>query len=129
MLSTTRREYRSPAPCLVDTIHGRARRLGVSELTVRRRIKRGTVPAVRIGGTWRVLAPERGSPYQLPETCSVGQVANSLDISQLTVRRLIKAGELQAHKDGRRWSIPREVLVCLLVEPTSLTAGAHADHH
>lgn len=33
------RPCRSPAPCLVDTIRGRARRLGVSEVTVRRRIK------------------------------------------------------------------------------------------
>lgn len=119
MRSTPERTYRSPAPSLVDTIHGRARRLGVSELTVRRRIKASALPAIRIGGTWRVLAPERGSPYELPEICSVRQVANTLDLSELTVRRLIKSGEIKAVKSGRRWSIPRQVIVDLLTDSSA----------
>jgi excisionase family DNA binding protein len=111
------RPCRSPAPCLVDTIRGRARRLGVSEVTVRRRIKSGDILAARIGGAWRLLAPERGSPDQLSEVCSVRQVANSLDVSDLTVRRLIRSGRLKAFKDGRHWLIPRDGLSALLAEP------------
>lgn len=111
------RPSRSPAPCLVDTIHGRARRLEVSVITVRRRIKRGDIRASRIGGAWRILAPERGSPSLLPEVCSVRQVANSLDVSELTVQRLIRSGRLNAFKAGQRWWIPRSVLVALLSEP------------
>ena len=106
-----------PAPCLVDTIHGRARRLDVSEITVRRRIKRGDIRAARIGGAWRILAPEKGSPSLLPEVCSVRQVANSLDVSELTVQRLIRSGRLNAFKAGQRWWIPRSVMVALLSEP------------
>ncbi len=111
------RPSRSPAPCLVDTIHGRANRLGVSAMTVRRRIKSGEIRGVRFGGAWRILAPERGSPSQLPEVCSVRQVANSLDVSELTVQRLIRQGRLSAFKAGRRWWIPRNVVVALLAEP------------
>jgi excisionase family DNA binding protein len=112
-----RRPTRSPAPCLVDTIHGRANRLGVSAMTVRRRIKTGEIRAVRFGGAWRILAPERGSPSQLPEVCSVRQVANSLDVSELTVQRLIRSGRLNAFKASRRWWISRSVVVDLLAEP------------
>jgi excisionase family DNA binding protein len=103
-----------PAPCLVETVRQRARRLGVSELTVWRQLRRGDTSAFRIGGTWRLPGPERGLLDDLPRWCTVRQVANSLAVSELTVRRWIAARELPAMKIGRSWMIPRRHLELLL---------------
>src|SRR4030088_2401893 len=81
-----------PAPCLVETVVQRARRLGVSPLTVRRRIRTGLDPALQIGGTWRILLADTRSLQHLPPECSVRQIANTLGVSALTVRRWIAAG-------------------------------------
>jgi excisionase family DNA binding protein len=100
----------APVPCLVETIQQRARRLGVSELTIRRRVRSGHDGAFHIGGTWRLPAPCDSSVGDLPTRCSVRQTANSLGVSMLTVRRWISSGEIPAVKDGRAWSIPRHYL-------------------
>jgi excisionase family DNA binding protein len=106
--------YRYPSRCLVETVHQRARRLGVSDLTVRRRIREGTVKAVQIGGSWRIpTAPVS----DLPDTCTVRQVANSLNVAELTVRRWISSGVLPASKTGRIWTIERRDLQTLLLVP------------
>ncbi len=110
----TAEHYVLPTPCLVETVQQRAHRLGVSELTVRRRVRCGDTTAFRIGGTWRLPAPDQGSLHDLPQSCTVRQVANSLAVSELTVRRWITAGELPATKIGRTWMIPRYHLEWLL---------------
>jgi excisionase family DNA binding protein len=99
-----------PAPCLVETVVQRARRLGVSPLTVRRRIRIGLDPAVQIGGTWRILLADATSLQHLPSECSVRQIANTLGVSELTVRRWIAAGAIPAVKRGRAWIISRHSL-------------------
>ena len=101
----------------------RARRLGVSELTVWRQLRRGDASAFRIGGTWRLPGPERGLLGDLPSWCTVRQVANSLAVSELTVRRWIAAGELPAMKTGRSWTIPRRHLELLLATQGVLLSG------
>lgn len=108
------RRYSAPYPCLVETVQQRARRLGLSELTIRRRMRHGSIEAFRIGGTWRLPAPDKGSVHDLPAVCSVRQVANSLAVSELTVRRWINAGDLPAVKTGRTWVIHRSSLEELL---------------
>jgi excisionase family DNA binding protein len=112
-----------PAPCLVETVRQRASRLGVSELTVWRQLRRGDTPAFRIGGTWRLPAPERDLLDDLPCWCTVRQVANSLAVSELTVRRWIAAAELPAMKIGRSWTIPRHHLELLLATQGVLLSG------
>lgn len=109
-----RRRVSSPSPRLVLTTEQAARRLGVSELTVRRRIKAGAVRAVRIGGTLRIPMDGDGLA-SLPTECTVRQVANSMGVSELTVRRWIKSGELPAAKRGRTWSVLRRDLAALLL--------------
>lgn len=107
-----------PAPRLVGTIRETANRLGVTELTVRRHIKSGKLYAVQIGGSWRVPSDTHGRIQDLPEECSLHQVANCLDVSSLTVRRWIKNGQFPATKRNRMWVIQRFDLENLL------TAGA-----
>jgi len=102
-----------PAPCLVETVMQRARRLGVSPLTVRRRIRTGVDPAVQIGGTWRILLADTRSLQHLPAECSVRQTANTLGVSELTVRRWIASGAIPAVKHGRAWTISRHFLEVL----------------
>jgi excisionase family DNA binding protein len=102
-----------PAPCLVETVVQRARRLGVSPLTVRRRIRTGLDPALQIGGTWRILLADIRSLQHLPPECSVRQTANTLGVSELTVRRWIAAGAIPAVKRGRAWTISRHSLEVL----------------
>ncbi|HEX4219613.1 MAG TPA: helix-turn-helix domain-containing protein [Acidimicrobiales bacterium] len=103
-----------PAPCLVETIDQRARRLGVSPVTIRRRIRSGQDPAFHVGGAWRLLPPGACSIAHLPKHCSVRQVANTLGVSELSVRRQIASGAMPAKKVGRAWLIPRRYLENLL---------------
>jgi excisionase family DNA binding protein len=95
---------------LVLTIAATARLLGVSELTVRRRIRAGTLPAVQIGGSWRIPGPSIHRIAELPEKCTIRQIAHSLDVSELTVRRWIKDGHLPATKSDRSWVVDRNDL-------------------
>jgi excisionase family DNA binding protein len=97
----------------VETVVQRARRLGVSPLTVRRRIRTGVDPAVQIGGTWRILLADSRSLQHLPPECSVRQTANTLGVSELTVRRWIASGAIPAVKHGRAWTISRHSLEVL----------------
>lgn len=106
--------HRAATPRLVNTIRQAARELGVGELTVRRRLKAGTLRGVQIGGTWRLPGPNYGRIVSLPEECTLHQVANSLDVSDLTVRRWVKQGEVPAHKKSRVWVIFRSDLENLL---------------
>jgi excisionase family DNA binding protein len=102
-------QAQSPAKCLVESIEQRARHLGVTPLTIRRRIRSGQDAAFRVGGTWRL--PLAGDDLgDLPSECSVRQIANTLGVSELTVRRWIAAGEVPAAKDGGAWAISRRFL-------------------
>jgi excisionase family DNA binding protein len=106
----------SPAKCLVESIEQRARRLGVSPLTIRRRIRSGQDAAFRVGGTWRL--PLAGAALRdLPPECSVRQIANTLGVSELTVRRWIASGQVPAAKDGGVWTISRHFLEDLFKIP------------
>jgi excisionase family DNA binding protein len=98
----------------VRTVPEEAQLLGVSVGTARRRVTSGEVPAIQVGGTWRI--PIEGVPGlgALPAWCTVGQVANSLDVSIVTVRRWIRDGDVPAARQGRRWRIPRAYLERLL---------------
>lgn len=80
---------RSVTPQLVATIHDVARQLGVTELTVRRHIKAGRLLAVQVGGSWRIPTDDDGRIHELPLECTVHQVANCLNVSDLTMRRWI----------------------------------------
>jgi excisionase family DNA binding protein len=99
----------SPAKCLVESIEQRARRLGVTPLTIRRRIRSGQDAAFRVGGTWRLPLAD-AALRELPPECSVRQIANTLGVSELTVRRWIASGEVPAAKDGGVWTISRSFL-------------------
>lgn len=103
-----------PTPRLVCTIRDTAKRLGVTELTVRRQIKAGKLPAVQIGGSWRIPTSIHDRILELPTECSLHQVANSLDVSDLTVRRWIRRNQIPAEKRDRSWIIQRADLERLL---------------
>ncbi len=44
----------------------------------------------------------------LPDILTVKQLAEFLQVSELTIKRAIKTGELEAFKAGRDWRIERE---------------------
>ncbi|MBK5262097.1 MAG: helix-turn-helix domain-containing protein [Peptostreptococcaceae bacterium] len=44
----------------------------------------------------------------LPDITTVKQLAEFLHVSELTIKRAIKANELEAFKVGRDWRIERE---------------------
>lgn len=105
---------RSVTPQLVATIHDVARQLGVTELTVRRHIKAGRLLAVQVGGSWRIPTDDGGRIHELPLECTVHQVANCLNVSDLTMRRWITRGGFPATKRGRVWMVQRADLELLL---------------
>lgn len=45
---------------------------------------------------------------KLPNISTVKQLAEFLQVTELTVRRAINAGELKAFKVGREWRIERD---------------------
>lgn len=95
---------RSVTPQLVATIHDVARQLGVTELTVRRHIKAGRLLAVQVGGSWRIPTDDDGRIHELPLECTVHQVANCLNVSDLTMRRWITAeGFPQPNEGASGW--------------------------
>lgn len=47
----------------------------------------------------------------LPDIITVKQLADFLQISELTVLRAIKSGKLEAFKAGRDWRIEREAVL------------------
>jgi excisionase family DNA binding protein len=111
-------------PRLVGTIRDTAKQLGVTELTVRRQIKAGKLRAVQIGSCWRIPSATPEKLQELPLECTLHQVANSLDVSDLTVRRWIKAQQLPATKRNRAWVVMRSDLEALLVTGTPRRAAA-----
>jgi excisionase family DNA binding protein len=111
-------------PRLVGTIRDTAKQLGVTELTVRRQIKSGKLHAVQIGSSWRIPSSTNERIQELPEECTLHQVANSLDVSDLTVRRWIKNGQLPAMKRNRAWIVLRSDLERLLTAGTPRTSVA-----
>lgn len=48
---------------------------------------------------------------KLPEVITVKQLADFLQVSELTVLRAIKAGNLDAFKVGRDWRIEKEAVM------------------
>jgi excisionase family DNA binding protein len=109
---------RRVTPRLVVTIRETAKQLGVTELTVRRHIKKGKLHAIQIGGSWRIPIPNSDRIEELPEECNLHQIANSLDVSDLTVRRWIKSGQFPATKRDRMWIVARSDLEELLASGT-----------
>lgn len=47
------------------------------------------------------------TPIGAPDLLTVPQMADSLGVSQNTVRNLCRSGELPAVHIGRRWYVPR----------------------
>jgi excisionase family DNA binding protein len=47
----------------------------------------------------------------LPDIVTVKQIAEFLQINELTVKRAIKAKELEAFKVGRNWRIEKEAVM------------------
>lgn len=113
-------------PRLVGTIRDTAKQLGVTELTVRRQIKAGKLRAVQIGSCWRIPSATPEKLQELPLECTLHQVANSLDVSDLTVRRWIKGKQLPATKRNRAWVVMRSDLEALLTTGTPRRAAAAA---
>jgi excisionase family DNA binding protein len=105
---------RRVSPRLVQSISGAARQLGVTELTIRRRIRDGKLPAVQIGGSWRLRGPGFDRLCELPEECTVRQVAHSLYVAEITLWRWVRDGHIPASKRGRMWMIKRSDLEGLL---------------
>ena len=117
----------STPPRLVNTIREMAKLLGVTELTIRRRIKAGTLRGVQIGGSsWRLPGANKDRIYELPVECTPHQVAMSLEVSDLTVLRWIKGGKLSAEKRGRAWYVQRNVLENILWDSTSHSVSSDA---
>ena len=52
----------------------------------------------------------------LPELMTIKQVADYLQVSISTVRRMLADGRLNGFKVGRAWRIPREAVAQLLNE-------------
>jgi excisionase family DNA binding protein len=48
---------------------------------------------------------------KLPNISTVKQLAEFLQVTELTVRRAINAGELKAFKVGREWRIERKAVM------------------
>jgi len=109
---------RRVTPRLVVTIRETAKQLGVTELTIRRHIKSGKLHAIQVGGSWRIPTPNSVRISELPDECNLHQIANSLDVSDLTVRRWIKSGQFPATKRDRMWIVKRSDLADLLAAGT-----------
>jgi excisionase family DNA binding protein len=113
---------RRVTPTLFWSVRRAAKHLGVSELTARRYIRDGRLTAVQIGGTWRIPAADHATARELPDQCSIRQIANSLGVSEVSVRRWIRSGAIQAAKFGGAWKIPRHVVEELLDARTGAQA-------
>jgi excisionase family DNA binding protein len=65
-----------------------------------------------------VCSDSVGSPGSLPQLCTIDEVACYLGVSEYTVRRRLKSGELPGRKCGARWLV-RVVDLAEYVEPPS----------
>jgi excisionase family DNA binding protein len=52
----------------------------------------------------------------LPDVATVEDLARHLKLSSATVRAHLRAGRLPGRRVGRRWYVPRQALLSLLVE-------------
>lgn len=57
----------------------------------------------------RVYARDSG----LPVPCSIKEASRILNLSEKTMRRLCRDGEIDARKVGREWRIPRKEVLSL----------------
>ena len=115
-LSPVRHAYdqgpRRVTPRLVYTIRGTARQLGItggSRFAVGSRAAPSTPSrSVVLGAS---PSADLSRIRDLPEECTLRQVANSLEVSRrLTVRRWIAAGQFPATKRSRTWVVQRSDL-------------------
>ena len=91
-----------------------ARILGISRIAVYTRVKKGQIPAKKIGRNYVVLlekAPFQTLKEQEVKTphLSVAELAKKLGISRIAVFQKIKAGHIPAIKCGRNYIIPADV--------------------
>lgn len=98
-----------------------ARSIGVSQRTVQRWIKSGQLEADKIGNRYSIPdetpepvqqpAPAAAQPLH-PDTdrdwLTTAEMADELGVSQRTVQRRIKNGEIQARKVNGKYQIPPE---------------------
>ena len=116
-------EARKVMPCVVWSVQQAARHYGVSEITIRRRVRSGQLPAVQIGKSCRIPVDDVRFLRALPGVFTIHQIANLLDVSEVTVRRWIRTGDLPATKRGRSWMVSRRFIERLLEDVGVLPIG------
>lgn len=83
-------------------------------------LSKGAANSWRERATRERLAEVRSLP--LPQLCTLNQVADYLGISEYTVRRRLKSGDLPGRKRGSRWLV-RVVDLAAYVEPDKVKAS------
>lgn len=82
-------------------------------------VSKGAANSWREGATRQSLGELR-SVLPLPQLCTLNQVADYLGISEYTVQRRLKSGDLPGRKRGSRWLV-RVVDLAAYVEPEKAT--------
>ncbi|MBP9854839.1 MAG: helix-turn-helix domain-containing protein [Candidatus Omnitrophica bacterium] len=87
-----------------------AKKLGISRIAVYKKVKKGQIPAVRIGRSYVIyssqseIIKEQKSKKQAPYI-SVAELAKEHGISRVTAYKRVKEGHFSAKKSGRRYIV------------------------
>lgn len=96
------------------TVSDAARRLGISERSVRRYAKDGSLRSYREGRTLKILTPL--DEVAIGRWFTVPEVAVILECSEQTVYRYLRAGTLEGRRVAGSWRITSRALNAYLEE-------------
>jgi len=116
------------------SIEEAAKKIGKSYGYVRKRIETGEIKAIKLNTTYRI--PEeaieefkKNVKSELVDGLSISDLAKKLEVSYALANSLVKNGEINAVKDGRRYVVPEEEYKRFLNEKLSdKSIGNLADH-
>lgn len=94
-----------------------AKKLGISRIAVYKKVKKGQLPAKKIGRHYAILlstdqqgisTPQPAKKILEEKQVSTAQLAKKLGISRFTVLQRIKSGKINARKCGRNYIVSSE---------------------
>lgn len=108
--------------------------LALSLPTLMTLVRKGEIPASRIGGEWRFWRPTlrshlfpRDAPPEPqrhePEIITIAELAHTLQLTGETVRARIEDGSIPATRIGNRWRIHWPTIHARLEAGDNFTAG------
>jgi excisionase family DNA binding protein len=87
-----------------------AKRLGISRIAVYKKVKKGIIPAVKIGRNFVVSPTTKMPVIDQSHFTSVAHLAKATQLNRKTIYQKVKQGQINGEKIGRNFVVSREFI-------------------